>query len=373
MKGDWVMRGKLWTENENEILKNNYRKKSTKEIHEYLQTRTLLAIRMQAFKLGLQDIDKKWTEKEKELLKKYYETESFSWNLFPERTRQSIISQASKLRLKKIRAKCSNEWKTHEINLLKDKYRVTGAIGLAKILSTRTVPAIKHKARELGIQTDRSISQKKYTIDETCFDNFNQHSVYFMGLIAADGCIFNNNNLRISLWEKDIGILYRFQDFLHTNVPIRYLPTIPNQMASIGLTSTKIAERLKKLGITERKVHSLKYPNIPKKYDRDFIRGLSDGDGSFFISNSYRSLHWNLTGTESILNSVLLKFKENGLKTHTTVCKSSPSKTSYSLIFYARKAEFVARYLYMDATIYLPRKFKVAEPFLNLNQFDLFD
>ena len=46
----------------------------------------------------------------------------------------------------------------------------------------------------------------------------------------------------------------------------------------------KIARDLLKLGMKPRKSLNLKFPDVPKEYLRDFIRGVFDGDGSVFYN-----------------------------------------------------------------------------------------
>lgn len=54
------------------------------------------------------------------------------------------------------------------------------------------------------------------------------------------------------------------------------------------ISSKDIVEKLKKVGLLERKSLICRFPNILETYNSHFIRGVFDGDGCIFISKKYK-------------------------------------------------------------------------------------
>jgi len=53
-----------------------------------------------------------------------------------------------------------------------------------------------------------------------------------------------------------------------------------NVVWRIDFSNTKIVEDVRRWGVTERKTFSTKFPDLPAEFQRDFVRGVFDGDGS---------------------------------------------------------------------------------------------
>jgi DNA-binding transcriptional regulator WhiA len=84
-----------WTEDKVEFLKENYKKLPYKTISDYLGL-TYAAIVHKAGRLGL-DSRHLWTEEENNIIKNEYWCNPDVWDLFPDRGRDSITVQARKL------------------------------------------------------------------------------------------------------------------------------------------------------------------------------------------------------------------------------------------------------------------------------------
>jgi hypothetical protein len=80
--------------------------------------------------------------------------------------------------------------------------------------------------------------------------------------------------------QRDIRILNVLKDRLKTTKPI--INTIKNGRAysSLQISSQKICDDLKNLGLNNRKTYNNTIANIEDAYMFDFIRGYIDGDGT---------------------------------------------------------------------------------------------
>ena len=142
------IKGREWTEEENEILREWYSIEGTKVI-DRLSGRTKRAITKQAFKLGLKvyDVYDSWSDEEIELLKKYYLIEGCRVKeRLNGRTERAIMTQARKLKL--IRKK--SNWTEDEKNIIK-KYYIEEGINVYKRLPGRSKQACYIRAQILGV------------------------------------------------------------------------------------------------------------------------------------------------------------------------------------------------------------------------------
>lgn len=101
IKAEKYFEDNIWTNDEINILKNNYGKISNDEIQLLLPTRTYCSITTKAEKLGLKTREY-WTSNEERILKKHYSTMAMDdiCNLLPNRSRGSIIMKAQTFNLK---------------------------------------------------------------------------------------------------------------------------------------------------------------------------------------------------------------------------------------------------------------------------------
>ncbi len=231
-------------------------------------------------------------------------------------------------------------------------------------LNDTTIPKIVKKLK--GVK-----SLIPYQGNTDYFDKIDSHQkAYYLGFIAADGCIVDNKNtsrvdtLSINIHEKDRFVLEKFSEDLQREAKLYLVPS--KSQVSIRFQNQHICDALKSYGLGYRK--SLTLPNIvqniPKEYRCSFILGYFDGDGwaSIYITKykdkSYSCLNIGFCGTENFLKGIA---EEIGLKTYSIRHSPGTTKNStngiYNLTF-ASKLEVnkVYRYMYTGRTIYFKRK-----------------
>lgn len=106
---------------------------------------------------------------------------------------------------------------------------------------------------------------------------------YVLGYFAADGCMTSAGNKRVSFESKDLALLENVQMLVgYSNKDPKHYPNkrMPQSKTYVIYWNSKeIYEDLLSLGMTERKSLTLDFPDIPKQYELDFLRGMFDGDG----------------------------------------------------------------------------------------------
>lgn len=184
--------------------------------------------------------------------------------------------------------------------------------------------------------------------------NGSKESNYWLGLLAADGSIYNNR-ISLSLKESDLEHVEKFKKFIGYDIPIiKVSKTINNNIFyayRAYFRSKLIASYLNELGITENKSMTIEYYGI---LTRDFLRGLIDGDGFIRKNGDEVSI---VTGSINFANQLTEYIK----KEFNINCTSAKKvKNIYRIGVYGKKQVYKLLSIYKDADIYLERKYQNA-------------
>jgi len=240
---------------------------------------------------------------------------------------------------------------------------------IAKIAQdTKGLMSIRKKLHELGVSTkidysrysNRVGSNRIFSLNETVFDEINSsEKAYWLGFLYADG--YNNekkHRIEITLQPSDFSHLELFRQFLKTEIKVRTYITNGYTKATFGVTSKVLSKSLASQGCVKAKSHCRTYPNIPTEFNKDFIRGYFDGNGSFsFTCIKNEAWQLNFTGNYDFiitLKNILEKeSRVNSTKLNTRKDKPSVS-AHYSGKWVCKK---ILDYMYENATVYLQRKY----------------
>ena len=208
-----------------------------------------------------------------------------------------------------------------------------------------------------------------YKVDEDFFECINtEEKAYILGFICADGHI-SEDRLVITVSEKDIDILEKIRNAMHSNHPIKRVkksnPYQKSKRKQLTLVELMIGRRelvkpLFNMGLTTDKTYTLngdilKY--VPKYLIRDFLRGYFDGDGNVFFGRRYASgykYNVNVCGNEDfLLKSFQVYFPSNN-----KLYKDLYSKQCYIWKISSRdKVRDFMYCLYYNSSIFLQRKY----------------
>lgn len=165
--------------------------------------------------------------------------------------------------------------------------------------------SISYKAYQLGI--GQKENRSTYKIDETSFDNWNEENAWVFGFIMADGHIKKGRPdrdervLEFEIAEYDKDILENIKEILSFDGDIR---TSKRNTVKLGISNKRIINKLQDLGIpVTNKTENQEWPKtLPKHLAPHLIRGIIDGDGSYYFDGSLRV---QILGTEKILESIV--------------------------------------------------------------------
>lgn len=112
---------------------------------------------------------------------------------------------------------------------------------------------------------------------------------YIVGLITTDGCL-SKDGRHIDITSKDVEILEHARRILDLRCKIARKANGRGQFAShIQFGDVTLYRWLQTIGLTPRKSLTLSAIEVPNTYFNHFLRGLYDGDGSFY---SYWDPRW---------------------------------------------------------------------------------
>lgn len=185
---------------------------------------------------------------------------------------------------------------------------------------------------------------------------------YAIGLIVSDGNV-SRNGRTITFASKDIDQIKNFLKALKISNSIGIVNKgLKNQTYRTQISDVYFWNFLEKIGIYPNKSKTIESVVIPDIFMFDFVRGVFDGDGSFY---SYWDKRWKsssmfyvsiASASKSFIDWIRSEIKKTlGIKGHFSV--SSPKGTTWQLKYAKSEARILIRKMYeKEQNIYLSRK-----------------
>lgn len=145
------------------------------------------------------------------------------------------------------------------------------------------------------LSRERGRARILYNFNESLYDKWTPENVWLVGLLWADGNINRQN--RISVCSTDKQLIQEAANIF--GLAYQWIRQTPGDQKgwkdkyTIGMSSEKLANSLKQIGMVPAKSRVIKYPKgLPDEYFGHFLRGVFDGDGclSFGKTNAHQSL-----------------------------------------------------------------------------------
>lgn len=202
---------------------------------------------------------------------------------------------------------------------------------------------------------------RKYKLVENFFEIIDsEEKAYFLGFLFADGYVNEKNNVvDITIHHKDKEILDALVESIYPEG--RPLMVVKREYVRLVINSSKFVADLVKHGCVQAKTFVLKFPHIPEIFQRDFIRGYFDGDGSICVGRD-DTLNLSIVGTIDFLDDVKRILVNKCTLNNTTYDDRHPERNNNirALRFGGNiLVNRIYHYLYDGSTIYLIRKRKI--------------
>ncbi len=300
-----------------------------------------------------------WNKEEINKLKKLYPIMRVKdlTKFFPKRNRYTIAAKALALKLPSAKL-----WQDEQNKQLQEKFAKSSKEELLKLFPNRTWLAIVAQGERLGIERNRN--KPRLRVNEDYFKKWSPNMAYVLGFILSDGCIIKGSHkgysdaLKFGVQLKDIDILEKIKKQLSSAHSI----SVVRNAAYLSISSQKLVNCLKTLGITYKKSLKETVPRVPKKYVKDFVRGLIDGDGGISIdSNNYPTLRFygGINTVNFVRNYFWNKFKALS-KIGKKQSKLAPKIYLCYIAYRTNTAKKLIDHLYKGAEIFLDRKYNLA-------------
>jgi hypothetical protein len=145
-------------------------------------------------------------------------------------------------------------------------------------------------------------------INHNFFEELTPTAAYYLGFLAADGCVYQKRNLiKVTLSSIDKEFLEEFREALAAEREV--VDSVTNKGFSIStfaFSSQKIKETLIHYDIKPNKTYlGVSMKNIPDELKMCWIKGFFDGDGCFTYNRKTKQSKITFTSkTESILKEI---------------------------------------------------------------------
>lgn len=266
-------------------------------------------------------------------------------------------------------SKISRDKKNECLSFIKSNFDKLSQRKMAKMLGLGNT-TVNRWSSEIGLKF------RKHTVNEEFFDEFNEESVYLLGLIYADGNIAWGPNpkkgyysMTITASEKDKTHLEKMRNLLSSTKPLLYAPKTKSYRLIVN--SKKLCRRLMQLGVTPRKSLTIQFPQfIPKEHLPHFLRGVIDGDGSVNYFARKISPYFRIvvaSGSKDFCEGLVDAIRQNV----GPVAKiKKKALNTYIVEYSCYRGEKLADYIYSDASIFLKRKYSQFEKLLEVRKND---
>lgn len=196
---------------------------------------------------------------------------------------------------------------------------------------------------------------------------------YYLGLLTTDGCIFWKNKktafLALELKEEDAYIIESFLSEIKCNKKL--IHSSKSKTYSVQIHCTDMVQDLESHNLEQRSSFTQRLScKIDKRFIRDYVRGLFDGDGSYgFYSRPNRAVHRKLirisSGSKQFIDDVI-KMIESQIKVSEPSVYYTEHDHSYTATWTkVDDVEAIIGFLYYDDCVCLLRKKKTAQLIVN--------
>lgn len=200
----------------------------------------------------------------------------------------------------------------------------------------------------------------KYKYNWDFFEKDSEELYYFLGFVAADGYI-SNNEIEIGINIKDKYMLEKFRDLIVPDKPI-YIKEKTNS-CTLKISCKSRINRFKDFfSMASNKKHKeMIFPTIEDKYIKHFIRGYIDGDGTIDTTKAYKGdkvyigLRLRILGNYEFLHE-LNKITKTIYPHKTNAINKKGKENVYIVTYNFSTAKALLKWLYEDSNIYLNRK-----------------
>lgn len=250
---------------------------------------------------------------------------------------------------------------------LEDIARLYGVSRVAVWKYCRDMRLTRRNRSEARLEAQKrgKVPQNYFEINERFFSAWSPEMAYVLGLLITDGCIskVKNGSYRIRLCLNDKELLEKVAKTMGSSQPI----TPSKYQAGLYLFlfgRKRIAQDLITLGVVPRKSLVLKFPDVPKVYLREFIRGIFDGDGSVYFDTRSKNCPVRskfCSGSKDFIHGLEVSLQSLGMPKRNIYEQKTKNGTCYMFRYGHEDSKklFAALYIGARNELFLERKYSL--------------
>jgi hypothetical protein len=210
---------------------------------------------------------------------------------------------------------------------------------------------------------------KKFSVNEDFFKIWSHDMAYVLGFWFADGYITNGlargkrTRYIFGIAQCEKYILEDILKIMNSDYPVHEEEYMKGRISyRFFIESKSIVDDVIKLGGVYKKSLVSEFPNVPKKYLSDFIRGLWDGDGSAYVSGK-RAIASFSCGSMAFVNSFVKILKTDVKIENPLIIRDKRRASAFNISLSPNSSRKLRDYMYRNAKIYLKRKKLIFDSF----------
>lgn len=210
---------------------------------------------------------------------------------------------------------------------------------------------------------------KKYKVNEHFFKKWSHNMAYILGFWFSDGYIYNGlardkrTRFIFGITQCEKEILEKILKEMDSDYQIHEEKIKNGVSYRFFVESKEIVEDIIKLGGEYRKSLISKFPDVPKKYLSDFIRGLWDGDGSVFKGKRNIATATFSCGSKVFVDGFVKILKERVGIENPLVIRDKRRKSAYVISLSPNGSRKLRDYIYNGCSLFLKRKKDIFDSF----------
>lgn len=232
---------------------------------------------------------------------------------------------------------------------------------------------------EIKKNIDENIgSHRVHSLNEDYFKTWSSNMSYILGFIYADGYVIYDEierkyMLRFGLKTDDVELLLKIREELQYSGEIRLEKTnyqrvdgSSAQSYILAINSKKLVSSLYDLGLYRNKSLTKQFPDVPKEYLGDFLRGYFDGNGSVDSIGENIRVRFS-SGSIEFLRSIEEILYEHGLKRRNIYTGKNERKNVHSLEYssFTETTKIFSIFYKEESNLKLDRKYKRFKKLMN--------
>ena len=252
--------------------------------------------------------------------------------------------------------------------------QVLNELGSGLAISRSTgypVTCVNRYIRKFGLQSKRNIQpNRKYGLNENYFECIDsEEKAYWFGFFMADGCMYHSKtsyDIQFSLAIEDISHLCKFKNAIESEKDPESKKQNEKDIAFFRVSSKNMYNDLLSHGGTPRKTGKEQFPSW-KCWRRHFIRGMFDGDGSFYVDeDNYITCAFVMTCSNKWFLKSICEYFGREINLFEKDFNFTYQNGAWSMRTTSKeKCYKIYSHIYKDSTIYLDRKHKKIMKFLS--------